>query len=290
MPFRSTPWLLLPLFLLASVPAPLAAARGGQSASRATAPATPAPIVAPATSWSAPQGVEPTGAATSCPPGPVQPLALPNTLAALATNQPVLVVAFGSSSTQGWMATDVAHSYPAVLQDELNAALPKSDFSVINRGIGGQDAAEELPRIYSDVVLMRPQLVIWQVGANGAMRAMPPAVFRQLVEAGVAMLKAAGEDVVLMDNQRSPRVLAAPDHDRMDQALAEISATMHVGLFSRGRLMDAWRQAGTPYEAFVSSDGLHLNDRGYRCVARALATAIVGGVHGEGATTTASAR
>ncbi len=230
-----------------------------------------------------------TGArAQECPPAPTQAVALPHTRAALATNQPVVVVALGSSSTEGWMSTDIAHSYPAMLQEQLNVSLPKADFAVINRGIGGQDAAEELPRIYPDVIAMRPQLVIWQVGANGAMQGMPPPVFRTLVESGVTMLKTAGADVILMDNQRSPRVLAAPDHDKMDLALAGIAAEMHVGLFSRGRLMDAWKQNGSAYETFVASDGLHMNDLGYRCVARALAASVVIGVRGGEATASAS--
>ena len=224
----------------------------------------------------------------NCPPAPAQPSVLPHTRAALATNQPVVVVALGSSSTQGWMATDVAHSYPALLQGQLNATLPKADFAVINRGIGGQDAPEELPRIYADVIAARPQLVIWQVGANGAIKAAAPEVFRQLVEAGVMLLKTAGEDVILMDNQRSPRVMAAPDHDKMDQVLASIAQEMHVGLFSRGKLMDAWRQNGVGYEEFVSSDGLHMNDRGYACVAQALAASIEIGVRGGQATASAA--
>ena len=251
MPFRCTPWIVLAA-LISSV-----AAAGAR--------------------------------AQECPSAPPQPSVLPHTGAAVATNQPVVVVAFGSSSTEGWMATDVAHSYPALLQEQLNAALPRADFAVINRGIGGQDAAEELPRISLDVVAARPQLVIWQVGANGALRAVSPELFRHLVEAGVKLLKTAGEDVILMDNQRSPRLLAAPGNDQMDQTLASVAQEMHVSLFSRGRLMDAWKQGGAGYEEFVSPDGLHLNDRGYTCVARALAASIEPGVR-SGQVTASAAR
>jgi hypothetical protein len=130
---------------------------------------------------------------------------LPHTRAALATNQPLVAVALGSSSTRGWMSTNVAHSYPALLQRELNDALPKADFAFINRGVGGQDAPEELARLDSDVIAIRPQLVIWQVGANGAVRDESPATFKQLIEEGIEKLKTAGADVILMDNQRSPR-------------------------------------------------------------------------------------
>lgn len=37
---------------------------------------------------------------------------------------------------------------------------------VINRGIGGQEAPEELARFESDAIGKAPSLLIWQVGAN----------------------------------------------------------------------------------------------------------------------------
>ena len=199
---------------------------------------------------------------------------LPHTRAALATNQPLVVVALGSSSTRGWMATDIAHSYPALLQRALNDALPKADFAFINRGIGGQDAPEELARLDSDVLAIRPQLVIWQVGANGAVRDESPTAFKHLVEEGIGKLKAAGADVILMDNQRSPRILASPEHGVIDQALAEVAKESGVNLFSRGTLMDHWAASGAPYEDFIAVDGFHMNNRGYACLAQALAETI----------------
>ncbi len=125
---------------------------------------------------------------------------------------------------------------------------------------------------------MRPVLAIWQVGANGAMRGLDPELFRRLVDTGVRRLKEAGVDVVLMDNQRSPMVLASPNHAKIDQALAEVAGSTGAALFGRGRLMDLWQEAGFPYAAFVSDDGVHLNDRGYVCVAKALAGAILQGL------------
>jgi len=213
--------------------------------------------------------------AEDCPPAGNMPVPLlPHTRAALATNQPLVAVALGSSSTRGWMATNIAHSYPALLQRELNDALPKADFAFINRGVGGQDAPEELARLDADVLAVRPQLVIWQVGANGAVRDESPSAFKHLVEEGISKLKAAGADVILMDNQRSPRILAAPEHAIMDSALQEIAADTGVNLFSRGTLMDHWAAEGAPYEDFIAADGFHMNNRGYACLAKAMADAI----------------
>ncbi len=172
------------------------------------------------------------------------------------------------------MATDIAHSYPALLQRALNNQLPKADFAIINRGIGGQDAPEELARMDSDVLAVHPQLVIWQVGANGAVRDESPKVFRHLVEEGIGKLKAAGADVILMDNQRSPRILASPEHSVMDQAMRDIAGETGVNLFSRGTLMDHWAASGAPYDDFIAVDGFHMNNRGYACLAQAMADVI----------------
>lgn len=213
-----------------------------------------------------------------CPATKLAPLALPHVQRALEQNQELTVVAVGSSSTAGARATDIAHAYPAVLQAELEKALPGAHIAVLNRGVGGQDAVEMLARLQRDVVAVTPTLVIWQVGANGAMRGMDPDVFKQLVGSGVHRLDAAGVDVILMDNQRSPVVLASPVHAKIDQALADVAAKGGARLFARGRLMDLWQEAGHPYAEFIADDGIHHNDRGYACIARALAQAIVDGL------------
>lgn len=194
-----------------------------------------------------------------------------------------MVVALGSSSTQGAMASDRAHTYPAVLQAELSAALPGTHVAVLNRGIGGQDVTEELARLDADVIAARPSLVIWQVGANGALRRTDPALFKQQILDGVSRLQAAGADVVLMDNQRAPAILAAPGHDGITHVLTEIAAETGADLFSRNELMSKWEQGGHAPALFLAPDRLHHNDRGYRCVAQALAVALVEGLVADGA-------
>jgi lysophospholipase L1-like esterase len=213
-----------------------------------------------------------------CPGMRMPPVAVPHLRHALRAGESIVIVALGSSSTRSYMSSNPGHSYPAVLQTTLTAALPRAEISVINRGVNGQDAAEEVRRLDADVLALRPQAVIWQVGANGVLRNSDPATFKLMVADGVKRLQQAGIDVVLMDNQRSQRILAKPDHLLMDQALAEVAVQTGVSLFSRAALMDAWQKGGTPYETFISSDNLHQNDLGYHCVAEALATSILDGI------------
>ena len=183
-------------------------------------------LIAGAPAFSAPDRFD------GCPATRVAPLALPRVKEALASNSELTIVALGSSSTVGWHASSIAQSYPAILQSELSAALPYAHVAVINRGVGGQDAAEMVPRIDADVLAVRPSLVIWQVGANGAMKDRDPDSYRKLVNDGVQTLKGAGVDIVLMDNQRSPAILAAPHHLAFDEATAEVAA--RTGLSLRG--------------------------------------------------------
>jgi acyl-CoA thioesterase I len=206
------------------------------------------------------------------------PIELPRLRSAIDHGIEGIIVALGSSSTQGAMASDPAHSYPAVLQQALSAGLPKAHLAVINRGVGGQDAAEELARLDTDVLAVHPQLVIWQVGANGALRGVDPTIFRELVTAGVRRMQAGGADVVLMDNQLSPRLLAKAGEALFDQTLALVAEESGAALFSRRALMHGWHSDGAPLTDFIAADGLHHNDHGYLCIAQSLARSILAGL------------
>lgn len=214
--------------------------------------------------------------AETCPRVPVSSLhGLTATRAAVAAGKPVTIVTLGSSSTEGSGASAPDRTYPARLAAALTTALPRRQVQVINAGKGGQEADQMAARLEADVLAHAPTLVIWQAGANGALRGHDVAAFRAVMEAGVARLRAAGVDVVLMDNQRAPRVDAAPGHDAFDTALAEIARSGQAALFSRGRLMDRWIHAGRPLAEFVGGDGLHHTDLGYACLGAALADALV---------------
>ncbi|SDB57763.1 SGNH/GDSL hydrolase family protein [Belnapia rosea] len=220
-------------------------------------------------------GLAPVRAAEPCPPSPTQHLAMPATRAALAQGRKVKVIAFGSSSTEGAGASGQDRTYPAMLEAGLRAALPEARLMVLNRGRGGEDVDEMMARLEADVITLRPTLVIWQAGANAVLRGMSPEAFSAAMEDGIERLQARGIDVVLMDSQRAPRILSAPRFERFDAALRDLSAHLHVPLFSRAALMEAWAAAGTPATEMIGPDGLHHNDHGYACLAQALTHAML---------------
>jgi acyl-CoA thioesterase I len=193
----------------------------------------------------------------------------------LASGKPIKIVALGSSSTYGAGASNSAASYPSRLAEDLARRFPGHDITVLNRGINGDEIAGMLARLDSAVITEKPDLVLWQLGTNSLLRdrAVPP--HASLLHEGLARLKAVGAEVVLIDPQYAPRVLAKPHVGDMVALIATAAKTEHVGLFHRFDLMRHWYEADhLPFEAFVSSDGVHMNDWSYACLAKALGMAI----------------
>jgi lysophospholipase L1-like esterase len=206
---------------------------------------------------------------------------LPHVAAKLAANKPVVIVAFGSSSTEGFGSTAPEFTYPNRLAAQLHRTYPKADITVLNRGKGGEVAADMMKRLQAEVINARPDMVIWQVGTNAVLRNLDPAATGKLVEDGIGIIQAAGADVVLVDPQYSPAVNAKGDGaGRMVNLLRKVAHFRHVGIFPRFEVMREWHNGRSlPFETFVTSDGLHMNDWGYACFAQLLGDDIVRSVN-----------
>jgi acyl-CoA thioesterase I len=201
--------------------------------------------------------------------------ALHRTASRVQAVKPLTIVAMGSSSTQGVGASASAMNYPSRLEQELKNRFPDFEIRVINHGVGGQDVPEELTRLGRDVIAEHPDLVIWQVGTNAVLRRDDLSADEELIGRGVALMKEHGIDVVLMDLQFAPRVLARPASAEMEQIIAEVARHAHVGLFRRFEIMQQWEHTGqlAPATA-IGPDGLHMTDASYGCLASQLAEAL----------------
>lgn len=203
--------------------------------------------------------------------------ALPHVAAKLAAGKPVVIVAFGSSSTQGYGSTSPEFTYPNRLAAQLQRTYPTADITVLNRGIGGEDAPEMMGRLQKEVISANPDLVIWQVGTNAVLRNLDPAATGKMIEDGVSRIQAAGADIVLVDPQYSPLVNTKPEGtSKMVALMHRIAELRHVGLFPRFDVMREWHEGqALPFDSFVIADGLHMNDWGYACFAQLLGDNII---------------
>jgi lysophospholipase L1-like esterase len=210
------------------------------------------------------------------------------TAARLEQGKPVTIVALGSSSTFGVGASSSAAAYPARLEALLKQRFPDASIKVLNRGINGEDAPEMLARFNRDVVEQKPDLVLWQVGTNAVLHNPGIAGQGSLIRQGIERAKATGADVVLIDPQYAPAVIARPQARRMVELIRAEANEEGAGLLRRFALMRSWYEVRhLSFADFVSPDGLHMNDWGYDCIARQIAGAIDAAV-AKPATTTAA--
>ena len=211
------------------------------------------------------------------------------TAARLEQRKPVTIVAIGSSSTYGAGASSSAAAYPARLEALLKERFPDTAIKVLNRGVNGEDAREMLVRFDRDVIDAKPDLILWQVGTNAVLRNPEIAGQASLIRLGIERLKSTGADVVLIDPQYAPAVLAKPQARRMVELIHAEAREERAGVLRRFALMRSWYESRhMAFADFVSPDGLHLNDWSYDCIARQLAGAI-GSAAAKPATTAAIA-
>jgi lysophospholipase L1-like esterase len=202
---------------------------------------------------------------------------LPHVASKLAAGQPVVIVAFGSSSTAGYGSTAPEFTYPNRLAAQLHRKYPGADITVVNHGRGGEDAPEMMARLQTSVIDMKPDLVIWQVGTNAVLRDLDPVVVEKEIDEGVARIQAAGADLVLVDPQYSPKVTERAERASMIvKLLGKIAELRHIGIFPRFQVMREWHEKQSlPIDSFVIADGLHMNDWGYACFAQLLGDDII---------------
>jgi acyl-CoA thioesterase I len=193
----------------------------------------------------------------------------------IAAGRPVTIMALGSSSTAGAGASSALASYPARLEAELHSRFPGVAITVLNRGVNGEEAADMLARFDQAAAEDKPDVVLWQVGTNAVLRDDPVGPVDRLIVEGLTRMKALGADVVLIDPQFAPKVLAKPEVESMVGDIAATSAIRGVDLFPRFAVMKEWHDVtAIPFEAFLSPDLLHMNDWGYACFAKLLGAAI----------------
>jgi GDSL-like Lipase/Acylhydrolase family len=200
----------------------------------------------------------------------------------LNTQRNTKIIAFGSSSTAG--ARQVV-PFPAYLElmlrgefgTQMTSKFGKRMINVINRGVGGEEASTELPRMQSDVIDEAPALVIWQVGTNAVFRNTEPEfAFEKVIAAiaeGLDRLAKIPADVILMDSQYTAAVVTPekkPLSDAMVKRISELAKLAEVDVFRRYALMEPWhiamRELVDPADDLV----LHLSDWATRNVTEAL--------------------
>jgi acyl-CoA thioesterase I len=189
----------------------------------------------------------------------------------LARGETITVIAVGSSSTEGTDLQDRQQSFPHLLVRRLNDKLGAERFRVLNKGRGGEIIADTVRRFDNDVVGERPDLVVWQLGANDIVRHVDPEAAGREVAHGFAKLATLNAPVVLMDSQLAPRVSASPTLAQTRRMIERAALEHGAILWSRFDLMQEILASGkASKQQLLKADDLHMTVDMHACAGIAL--------------------
>jgi GDSL-like Lipase/Acylhydrolase family len=182
---------------------------------------------------------------------------LPYLAERLARGGDVTIVAIGSSSTAG---EGGIKPYPGYLQDMLRQTYDNPQINVVNKGVGGQEAPDELQRM-QDVINAKPALTIWQVGTNAVWKDQNLDQVDMAIKAGLRLLKSQSMDVILMDLQYAPAILADNKIGaarRMVSLIAEAAVAAKVSVFRRFDMMRKFVEIeGRSFDALIDPNDVY---------------------------------
>src|SRR5436305_346237 len=161
------------------------------------------------------------------------------------------ILAFGDSLTSGF-GLPADKSFPARLEAKLRA--DGITARVVNAGVAGDTTAGGLARL-DKALADKPDLVILELGANDALRAIDPAAVRANLEKMIAKVQASGAKLLLA-GMKAPSNWGEEyqrDFERIYPELAEAHGVPLYPFFLDGVAMDA---------QLNQQDGLHPNERG----------------------------
>ncbi len=147
-------------------------------------------------------------------------------LAFPAAAEPMRIVVFGDSLSSGFGLT-APQAFPARLEAALKAK--GYDVRIENAGVSGDTASAGLARLEWSV-REGTAAVILELGANDALRGVPPAVTKNALDAIVRRLKERNIEV-LIAGMRAPPNLGAAYTGTFDAIFPELAKTHGVALY-----------------------------------------------------------
>lgn len=202
-----------------------------------------------------------------------RPAPLVNTAARIEAGKRVRVLAIGSSAT--W--SNRPSAYPSRLEKMLENVWKGVDIEVVNRGVSGEIALVSARRLINEAAILRPQLVLWQLGTNDAVARVPLAEFETNVRATVRMLHKHNIDVVLVGLQYTPKYARDEHWFAVRGVLDRIAAEENLLYVRRDRAMEFLAQTRNAAK-IGADDEFSLTDLGFPCMAEHIAQAMVANI------------
>ena len=186
-------------------------------------------------------------------------------VAANAAQQPVRILAFGDSLTQGF-GVPPGDDFPNVLEHALKAK--GFDVNIINAGVSGDTSAGGKARLDWSLGNPAPDAAIVELGANDGLRGLPVGEMTNNLDAILARFKARGIPV-LLTGMKAPRNFGDAYAKSFDAAFPQLAKKYDVlfyPFFLDGVVLN--RQ-------LLQQDGLHPNPGGVDVIVRNITPMVI---------------
>ena len=198
---------------------------------------------------------------------------LPSVTQAIRLRKTIRILSIGASGRAGKNAAD--GGYQAIIEAMMEKTIPNVDVKMIDRGFSGELAKDAGERIRTEVALVSPDLVIWQLGTHDALMHVPVEDFKAAVEGTLDYLRRHDVDVVMVGLHYLRQLVPDQHYQSIRTALREIAETrkvLWIGRYEAMQVIEQARRTGTG----PSPNEFTLTENGYAClseyVVRALTT------------------
>lgn len=213
------------------------------------------------------------------------PRRIPKTLAKLRAGQPVTIVCWGDSVTEGGNASTPAKRYVNVFADGLRQRFPKANINVLNISVGGSNSGQWL---YPDknppepnqkgidfqrIVDAHPDLVTVEF-VNDSW-CSPEETERRYTEMLKRFAAINAEVILITPHYMNLRIMnftsmRDPESRQYVFALRKFAETNHVALADAGTRWEHLWKEGIPYMTLMANGINHPDDRGHLLFAEEL--------------------
>lgn len=171
--------------------------------------------------------------------------------AAPALAEPITILALGDSLTAGY-GLPRSQAFPAVLERTLLAR--GWPVRVVNAGVSGDTSAGGRSRL-AWALGEKPRLVLLALGANDALRGLPPEALRQNLEAMIEAIHQAGARVLLI-GMYAPRNWDPGYQERFNAVFPDLAQRYGLSLYP------FFLEGVHGHPELLLDDGLHPNAAG----------------------------
>lgn len=178
------------------------------------------------------------------------------------------IIGFGDSLTEGWM---VSKGYLDFLKELIQRKYPKSNVTIVNRGIPGDTANGGCQRVGYDVIDLNPDLVLVQFALNDAVMGYDIHHFKaSLVEIVERIKNDTSAEIMLLTSTAIPSPIMNEMAENFYRAIIAVAERMNIPV---AKVHEYWKEKiaeGKAYKHLVQADQVHPTTEGYRLMAEAV--------------------